>query len=92
MTPKIEFSQNNTKIYDSYLYNPYEINEIVGYIMEKRRDYGFILTRSKKSYICEINVHNRLYKLGIKKDHTKDADLEEPINPILEKIYFILGR
>lgn len=92
MLLKIEFSRNNTKVFDSYLLNASEIIEIVDYIIQKREEQGFILTRTKKSYIAEIKVHNILYKLGIARNKTKDVDLEDPINPILERIYYILGR
>ena len=88
---KIEYTENNTKIVDSYKYNNKEINHGVKVIISTRRKLGLPVTRTEKSYIAEWKTHNRLYKLGIEKERTKDADLEENINPVRDFLYSIMG-
>ena len=52
---------------------------------------GYQSKRSLKSWIKEWKAHNRLYKLGLFKSHTKDCDLEE--NEKIHRLiaYQILG-
>lgn len=61
---------------------------------ELRVDYsdnkGF-MKRTDRSYINEWAVHALCYRLGIKKDRTKDADLEFDIKPGTKMTYNILG-
>ena len=47
--------------------------------------------RSVKSWIKEWKAHNRLYKLGLFKEHTVDCDLEENEKPHRLIAYHILG-
>ena len=77
---RIIYNEHNTTIYNSYLLkNDADIGTVALNILRTRRDRGFPLTRTATSYIYEIKAHNRLYKLGLFKKHTKDCDLEEPI-------------
>lgn len=86
-----KITKDNTKIFDSYLIPNKSLDNIVKAIIEERKAKGYIVTRSIESYKNEIRFHNRMYKLGLFKSHTKDTDLEEPISFIKELIYGILG-
>lgn len=87
----ISISKNNTKIINSHVLSNNEVEKLVTIIFRERKRLGYIITRTKASYIKEIIVHNRLYKLGMFRNRTKDTDIEEPINKILEIMYFIFG-
>lgn len=86
---KVKYKKNLTKIYDSYLIKnvPLEINNII----TERTKRKLPITRTIGSYIRETKAHNRLYKLGLFKKHTKNTDLEENIKWWKEIIYFIIG-
>ena len=86
---KILYTENNTKIIDSYKYN---VSNIVKTILQERIEKNLPITRTFISYAREIKAHNRLYKLGIARSHTKDCDCEENIKDWKEKIYKIIGR
>ena len=85
----IIFTKNNTRIFDGYLET--DIEDMVDYIIEQRHKEGYPVTRTKASYIAEWKAHNRLYRLHIKRTHTKDVDMEEPINKFIDIIWRILG-
>ena len=87
----IIYASNCTTIRDCYEFTDKGINIISKIICRTRKEKGLKLTRTWKSYACEIKAHKRLYKLGIKKDHTKDADCEEPIERNKEILYRIIG-
>lgn len=87
----ISISKNNTKIINSHVLSNNEIEKLVKIIFRERKRLGYIITRTKTSYKKEVIVHNRLYKFGIFRKRTKDTDIEEPINKILEILYFIFG-
>lgn len=87
-----KITKDNTKVFDSYLIPNKSLDNIVKAIIEERKAKRYIVTRSVESYKNEIRFHNRMYKLGLFKSHTKDTDLEEPISFIKELIYGILGR
>lgn len=72
---KIQYDKSNVKIIDSYK-------------VKRRWDMLFILItfqentnyhskRSLDSWIREWKAHNRLYRLGLFRSHTKDCDLNE---------------
>lgn len=88
---KVKFKKKNTKIYDSFRLDNYEIDVLTELIILKREQQGLKVTRTKKSYVREIKAHNRLYKLGLFKSHVTDTDLEEPIKWWVELIYRIIG-
>ena len=89
---KVSYTKNNTKIYNGYLIANKDLKKEIYKIICNREDKGLLVTRRLESYISETKVHNRLYKLGIAKSHTKDVDLEENIKKWKEIIYLILGR
>jgi hypothetical protein len=86
---KVRYTRNKTKIYDSYLLT--NVSKQVEDIINKRVDKGLDTTRTLKSYIRETKAHNRLYKLGLFRKHTRNCDLEENIKLWKERIYFMIG-
>lgn len=89
---KIEYYEKYTKVYDGYKYTNSEIKQAVKLIIEKRKELGLPVTRTESSYVNEWITHNRLYKLGIEKNRTRDVDLEENIDSIRNFLYSIFGR
>jgi hypothetical protein len=89
---KIEYYEKYTKVYDGYEYTNSEVKQAVKLIIEKRKELGLPVTRTESSYVNEWITHNRLYKLGIEKNRTKDVDLEENIDPKRNFLYSIFGR
>lgn len=53
---------------------------------------GFVSKRSMNSWVREWKAHNRLYKMGLFKEHTIDCDLEENEKWYRLIAYWILGR
>lgn len=89
----ISYTKENTKVENSYLIKSrLKISRMVNDIIKERERLELPVTRDKKSYIREWVAHNRLYKLGLFVEHTKDVDMEENISRALEKLYKILGR
>lgn len=86
---KVRYTKKLTKIYDSYLIK--NVKAEVKDIIIKRQKEGYKTNRTMRSYIRETKAHNRLYKLGLFKKHTKNTDLEENIKWWKEIVYFIIG-
>ena len=86
---KVKYTKNKTTIYDSYLMK--NVSKEVKEIIEERLEKEYKTNRSLKSYIRETKSHNRLYKLGLFRSHTKNCDLEENIKLWKEIVYFIIG-
>ena len=86
---KISYTENNTHVEDSYLAN--DIKFEVGSIIRERYLQFLPVTRSFESYVREWKGHNRLYKLGLFRSHTKDVDLDENMSMIWEIIWMIIG-
>lgn len=85
----VEYNKKKTTIYDSYLMK--NVSKKVKEIIKERKEKGYKTNRSLNSYIRETKAHNRLYKLGLFKKHTKNTDLEENIKLWKEIAYFIIG-
>lgn len=85
----IEYTKKKTTIYDSYLMK--NISKEVKEIIKERKEKGYKTNRTLNSYIRETKAHNRLYKLGLFRKHTKNTDLEENIKLWKEIAYFIIG-
>ena len=85
----VEYNKKKTTIYDSYLMK--NVSKEVKEIIKERKEKGYKTNRSLNSYIRETKAHNRLYKLGLFKKHTKNTDLEENIKLWKEIAYFIIG-
>ena len=88
---QVDYRETYTKVYDSYKYSNEEIEQAVEEIMQKRKELGLSVTRTKSSYISEWKSHNRLYRLGVQRSRTKDVDLEEEINQTRNFLYSIFG-
>jgi hypothetical protein len=88
---RVDYRKTYTKVYDSYKYSNEEIEQAVEEIMQKRKELGLPVTRTKSSYVSEWKSHNRLYALGIQRSRTKDVDLEEEINQTRNFLYSIFG-
>lgn len=85
----INKSGQNIKIIDSFKYTDRE-TQVVTIRMFMNR-YNWFCGRSLKSYVREWRAHNRLYKLGLFKDRTKDVDLNVHEKWYRRLGYFILG-
>lgn len=83
------YKDDLTKIYNSYLVK--DTSKKIDEIINKRKEKGLDITRSRRSYICELKAHNRFYKLRLFKKHTKNCDLEENIKLWKEIVYRIIG-
>lgn len=89
---EIEYSPHNTKVINSYLLTTKKaIKEEVEWIKENRIARCYVVSRTTNSYVREWKGHNRLYKWGIFRSHTKDVDLDENMSLFWEVIWFILG-
>lgn len=88
---EVDYRETYTKVYDSYKYSNEEIEQAVEEIMQKRKELGLSVTRTKSSYISEWKSHNRLYRLGVQRSRTKDVDLEEEIDQTRNFLYSIFG-
>lgn len=87
---EIQYDAANVKIINSYeIRNEKEMRLI---LLQFKVRTGFKSKRSLESWIKEWKTHNKLYKLGLFRSHTKDCDLEE--NEKLHRliVYEILGR
>lgn len=74
---KVKSSRNNTCIYDSYKVKDIDsmqdlLYAVRGEVSDKK---AAIYKRGIWSMIHEWRAHNLLYSLGIKRDRTKDVDL-----------------
>lgn len=87
----IKYFKQCTVVYDCYKLSNKKINNISKEIVKQRKERKLLLTRTEKSYACEIKAHKRAYLLGIKRDHSKDADLEENMCKSKEILYKIFG-
>ena len=85
----VKYTKKKTTIYDSYLMK--NVSKEVKEIIKERKEKGYKTNRTLNSYIRETKAHNRLYKLGLFKKHTKNTDLEENIKLWKEVVYFIIG-
>ena len=88
---QVDYRETYTKVYDSYKYSNEEIEQAVEEIVQKRKELGLSVTRTKSSYISEWKSHNRLYRLGVQRSRTKDVDLEEEIDQTRNFLYSIFG-
>lgn len=87
---KIEYSEDNTHVVDSYKID--NINLSVGYIIRERYLRHLKVTRSFESYVREWKGHNNLYNLHLFRKHTASVDLNEKQKPCEELIWLIIGR
>ena len=88
---EIELTENESVIKNCYRYSDEYLRYIVSEIVIKRNDRDLKITRSIRSYLCEAIAHKRMYKLGLFRSKTKDCNLEENINKVIEIMYYIIG-
>lgn len=84
-----QHSDTVVTIYDSYMIPERDMGNI---LYEFKKTTGYNSKRSIKSWVREWKAHNRLYKLGLFRSHTKDCDLEEHEAWWKLLIYNIIGR
>lgn len=86
-----DISSNNIHIQDSYkITSKSEMSEVLYAIQHKHPECNSF-KRDYKSLIAEWRAHNRLYKLGYKKQRTGSVDLNYPLKWYVELAYRILG-
>lgn len=84
-------SVNNVHIKDSYkIISKSEMKEVLYAIQHKHPECN-TFKRSYNSLIAEWRAHNRLYRLGYKRQRTGDVDLNYPLKWYVELAYRILG-
>ena len=76
-------------IYDSYKVSKHDFQKTLNSIKAIHGDEP-IFERCDFSLKMELITHNFLYKLGYKRERTKDADLDIPCDKP-EWVYIILG-
>ena len=86
---KITYSENCTRIENSYQIT--DVRKIVLEIIRVRHKNNLPITRDYFSYRNEIRGHNRLYKLGLFRSHTRDTDMQENISKLEDFIWRIIG-
>ena len=86
-----DVSANNVHIKDSYkITSKSEMKEVLYAIQHKHQECN-TFKRSYNSLIAEWRTHNRLYRLGYKRQRTGDVDLNYPLKWYVEFAYRILG-
>lgn len=88
---RIYLSDDEIIIFDSYrvrrIKDMVHIIKILRVLVESKP----VNSRSMFSVICEWRAHNLLYTLGIKRNHTKDVNLELHPKWYMNIIYPIVG-
>ena len=89
---RVECSQDNTKIIDSYkVNNKWDMKFILYKIRDKVSKDKAIHSRSISSMVNEWSAHNLLYNLGIQMYRTKDVDLNITQPWYIKVGYFLLS-
>lgn len=57
-----------------------------------KNDTNFKYKRSEESWIKEWRAHNKIYKMGMFRSHTKDVDFDEDESKIRLIAYEIFGK
>lgn len=87
---KILYNNKNISIKDAYKVPTEYFKKHI--LVDFLKETNFKSKRTIESWTREWNAHNRLYNLGLFKNHTKDCDLEEDESKIRLLIYNIIGR
>ena len=72
---KIKYNKDVITIYDSYRIK--EESRMLRILLTFKIKTNYQSKRNIFNWIQEWKSHNRLYRLGLFKSHTKDCDLEE---------------
>lgn len=87
----MKVSKNNIHIEDSYLITRRgEMYAVLDHLKFSYPDSN-VWKRSFFHMSCEWKAHNRMYRLGLYRSHTKSVDLNYPQKWYMKAIYFILG-
>ena len=90
---RVECSQDNTKIIDSYkVNNKWDMKFILYKIRDEVTKDKAIHNRYINSMVNEWGTHNLLYSLGIQKDRTRDVDLNINQPWYIKVGYFLLSH
>ena len=84
---KISKKNKNIKIVDSYKMT--NKKDMIYFLNTLTLD---LIDRSAKSCLNEWIAHNRLYKLGLFKEHTRDCDLSANESLFRRICYWVLSR
>lgn len=88
----ISVTTYNIHIIDSYkIKSRKEKRQILEGLKETEPGCQVLKNRKMCSLINEWTAHNRLYRLGLYRSHTKDVDLEWPIKWWHNVIWNIIG-
>lgn len=71
---KIQYDKTNVRIIDSHKVKEKDMKDILFWFLFKT---GYESKRDIDSWLKEWKAHNRLYRLGLFRSHTKDCDLNE---------------
>lgn len=82
---------NALVITDAADYTIKEARELIKEFKEKHPENAGLALRTDKSYLNEWAVHALAYLWNIKKEKSKDADLEFVMEPEVKLMYGILG-
>lgn len=80
---------NNIHIAEAYTYKKSEMYDVLEYLRTKYPN-SQVWNRTFFSLKAEWICHNFLYKVGYKRDHTADADLDYPCDKP-EWVYCVLS-
>lgn len=86
----IEYDAGNVRIVDSYKVKKEE--DMLEVLIWFKLKTGFKSRRSMDSWIREWKAHNRMYKIGIYRNHSRDCDLEELEKWHRRLVYWFIGR
>ena len=88
---RFNVSKNNIHIEDSFIITSRcEMYSILEQLKNIHPD-SCVWKRSFFHMSCEWKSHNRMYRLGLYRSHTKDVDLNYPQKWYMKVVYFILG-
>ena len=83
--------QNEILITDAYKYKAKEVKGEIKKLREENPAHKGLQLRSDRSYLNEWAVHALCYRWNIKRERTKDADLQFEMEPEVKFAYAVLG-
>lgn len=88
----IEVYKDRIKILDSYkISSRKEMRRVLVEILRESPDCEVFYSRTFPNLIREWVAHNRLYKLGIRRSHTKNVCLEANQKWYMKILYFLIS-
>lgn len=87
----VNVTTNNIHIEDSYKYPKSEFEPTLNVVEYAHPECEVFRHRSKGSMCREWATHNALYALHLFRSHTKDVDINWPINWFVEAAYNVVG-